>query len=217
MKNLNITITLVMTLVLIGCKNTDNQENKSEIKDSTVAVVEPAIEVVPPMDSAAMAKAWENYMTPSDMHKLIAADEGKWTGEIVSWMAPGAPPTPPSQVSAEVKMILGGRYQESIYKGDMMGMPFEGRGLLAYDNIKKKFINTWIDNMGTGVMVMEGTFEETTKSITLSGEMMDPSKGKEVIVRQVVTLSKKTQTTEMYYLAADGKEFKSMEIKLSKK
>jgi hypothetical protein len=47
-------------------------------------------------------------------------------------------------------MILGGRYQQSMIKGNMMGMPFEGMGLLGYDNAQKLFYSTWVDNMGTG-------------------------------------------------------------------
>jgi hypothetical protein len=35
-------------------------------------------------------------------------------------------------------------------------MPFEGISTLGYDNAKKTFFSTWIDNMGTGMMVMEG-------------------------------------------------------------
>lgn len=29
--------------------------------------------------------------------------------------------------------------------------------LLAYDNARKLFISTWIENVGTGMMVLEGT------------------------------------------------------------
>lgn len=34
-------------------------------------------------------------------------------------------------------MIFGGRYQLSNYKGNFMGMPFEGMSIMGYDNAKK--------------------------------------------------------------------------------
>ena len=55
---------------------------------------------------------------------------------------------------------MGGRYQEGTYSGDMFGMPFEGRGMVAYDNATEEFVSTWIDNMGTGMMVTKGKYDE---------------------------------------------------------
>ena len=53
-------------------------------------------------------------------------------------------------------------------------------GLMAvegYDNVKKKFLASWIDNMGTGIMNLEGTYDAATKSLTYHAEyepMPDP-------------------------------------------
>ncbi len=86
-------------------------------------------------------------------------------------------------------------------------MDFEGHGVTAYDNAKKKFISTWIDNMGTGVMYVEGPYDETTKTISMTGKMMDPSTGKETDVRQVLrSPDDKTQVMELY-CNLNGKEF----------
>lgn len=52
----------------------------------------------------------------------------------------------------------------------MMGMPFEGHGTLAYDNHRKMFVSTWIDNMGSGIMVLEGTYDDASKTLTLMGK-----------------------------------------------
>ncbi len=38
-------------------------------------------------------KAWTDYMTPGDMHKMLAKDDGEWTGEVSMWMEPGKDPT----------------------------------------------------------------------------------------------------------------------------
>ncbi len=162
-------------------------------------------------------KKWMDYMTPSDVHKMIAESDGEWKEEIQSWMAPNTPPTAMVAYCTN-KMIMGGRYQVSTQSGDMGGMPFEGQSLLAYDNIRKIFITTWIDNMGTGIIVMEGTWDEKSKTITFTGKATDPFSGKLLPVRQVFTfVDADTQKMVMYNTTAEGVEFKSLEMTLTRK
>jgi len=154
---------------------------------------------------------WEKYMEVGPMHKMLEASTGEWKAEITFWMEPGTPPQK-STSSCTNSMILGGRYQESKHTGTVMGMPFEGQGLVGFDNIKKVFISTWVDNMGSGVMVAEGPYDEKTKSITMKGSTMDAMTGKEIKTRQVFTfIDEKTEKFEMF-MNQDGKEIKSMEI-----
>ena len=67
----------------------------------------------------------------------------------------GAPPAVSEGVS-EHRWILDGRYVEQVYRGKAMGMPFEGRGFTAYDNVQGKYLGCWMDTMGTGMMFSEG-------------------------------------------------------------
>jgi hypothetical protein len=182
-------------------------------KDTTVTTEAPA----PPPDSAAMMKAWTEYMTPGEPHKVMASQNGKWDGKITMWMTPGAPPSE-SKGTMVNQMIMEGRYQEGKFAGNFNGMPFEGKSIMGYDNIRKVFISTWIDNMGTGVMTTEGPWDPATKTITLSGKMVDPMTGKECQVREVMTfIDDKSSKMEMYNTPAGSKEFKSMEILYTKK
>lgn len=165
-------------------------------------------------DEAGM-KAWQDYMTPGEVHKMLAADDGTWNEDITMWMDPAKPTK--STATAENKMILGGRYQQSTHTGSFNGMPFEGMSLLGYDNAKKVFMSSWIDNMGTGIMNMEGKWDPATKTINFTGKSFDPITGKDMTVREVFTLvDKNTQKMEMY-MTNDGKESKTMEIKLTRK
>jgi len=167
------------------------------------------------MDEASQ-KAWAAYMTPGDVHKMIAKSDGQWKGEVTFWMAPGGQAMT-STATATNTMIMGGRYQQSINKGDMMGMPFEGMGLLGYDNAEKVFNYTWIDNMGTGTMTMKGTWDDATKSVNFTGTSVDPISGKEVQVREIFTITDDNhQLLQMFAPGPDGKEFKSMEIKFTR-
>lgn len=157
-------------------------------------------------------KKWMDYMTPGDMHKMLATHAGKWNVKTTFWMAPGGEPTV-SEGTSENEMIMGGRYMVSKYKGNMMGMPFEGMAIEAYDNAVKKFMSTWIDNMGTGIMYMTGTWDEAAKQITYTGKTVEPVTGGWIDIREVLRFNADgTTTMEMYGPGADGKEFKTMEI-----
>lgn len=216
MKTSLLTASLFAALLLAGCgekKPGDNTAGETK-KDTTTANKEEAY--VEP-DSATTAKAWMEYATPGDMHKWLADQSGKWSGEIKMWMDPSAPPTITTG-TAEYKMVLDGRYQESIHKSDFNGMPFEGKSTMAYDNSKKIFLSTWIDNMGTGIMMMEGKWDEATKTMTLEGKQVDPVTGKDLDIKEVCKFpDAKTQTMEMFCTGPDGKEMKTMEMTLTKK
>lgn len=167
-------------------------------------------------DSAAMMKAWTEYMTPGPEHQKMAMADGEWTADMTFWEKPDAPPVTSSGAVVN-KMILGGRYAESRFTANMMGMPFEGISTMAYDNARKVFISTWIDNMGTGITIMEGQWNPTTHAMELSGKAVDPVTGKEHPIRQVQTWTDKDHQLLEMFRTMDGKEIKDMEIKLTRK
>jgi len=182
----------ICTFIILGCFTTLNAQTEAEMK------------------------AWTDYMTPGDIHKMIAKSDGDSNADLTMWMAPGAPATKTTGTCTN-SMILGGRYQQSKYAANINGMPFEGVSTLAYDNALKKFINTWIDNMGTGITILEGTWDDATKSLATKGKTIDPITGKEISMREVFKIvDDNTQVLEIYNTAA-GKEYKSMEIKLTRK
>ena len=167
-------------------------------------------------DDAAMMKKWQDYATPGEMQAVLAKSEGNWDADISVWMGPGGEPMK-NMATSEVKMIMGGRYQVANNKGSFGGMPYEGTSIIGYDNAKKIFQSSWIDNMGTGVMTMEGTYDPSTKTLSLTGKGYDPMAGKDMAMKQTFKfVDDKHQVIEMYQIT-DGKEFKAMEMKLTKK
>ncbi|HUR66444.1 MAG TPA: DUF1579 domain-containing protein, partial [Chitinophagaceae bacterium] len=123
-----------------------------------------------------------------------------------------------STVTAVTESIYGGLYSQSKNSGDMMGSPFQGVSTMGYDNLKKEFISTWIDNMGSGIMTMTGQYDAAAKKLNLSGKMMCMN-GQEGNMREVFTfVDDDHQTLEMYGPdPATGKEYKNMEIKYTRK
>jgi Protein of unknown function (DUF1579) len=171
---------------------------------------------MPPEQKAAM-DAMMKAMTPGDAHKLLNTMAGSWNVKVTMWMAPGAEPTV-SSGTAEIKWILGNRDLEERFHGEFMGMPFIGIGYTGYDNVKKEYWGTWMDNMSTGVMKMTGTTADQGKSWKFTGTNADPVTGKDQVSEERVTIADADHhTMEMYGPGTDGKMFKMMEIAYSRK
>ncbi|RKS96596.1 DUF1579 domain-containing protein [Chryseobacterium defluvii] len=213
MKNLLLAFGTVFLLIACEKGKTDTTKTTDQTDSAT------ANSDWKPVDSATATKAWMDFATPGDMHKMLAKSDGSWTGENTMWMEEGGQPMK-STSQATNKMIYGGRYQMSEHKGDFMGMPFEGMSITGYDNAKKKFVSTWIDNMGTGIMDMEGEWNAANKSIEFKGTMSDPARpGKNCDIREIYTfVDDNTQKLEMFGPGSKtGKEMKTMEIVFTRK
>jgi hypothetical protein len=132
-------------------------------------------------------------------------------------MYPGAPEQK-STSTAVNKMVLNGLYQQSTHTGNMMGMPFNGMSTVAYDIHRKEFASTWIDNMGSGIMMLKGPWDEATKTVTLKGTMVDPGTKADTDVRETFQIiDDNTQEMKMYVMTPEGKEFNTMNIKYTRK
>lgn len=219
MKRITLTICTI-TLLLSACNNAAKNETT---KDSTATTSDTSAkasteEAWVPVDSATAMKAWMEYATPGESHKLLAKSSGNWSAEITHWMSPDAPPSK-STGSSSNKMVMDGRYQVSTFKAEFMGMPFEGMSTTGYDNAKKKFISTWVDNMGSGITKLEGPWDEATKSMTLTGTVIDPATGKDCEMKEVFKIvDDNTHIMEMYGPdPKTGKQYKGMEIKFTRK
>lgn len=161
-------------------------------------------------------KAMAAYATPGDIHKMLAKSAGTWTCTVTMWMAPGGQPMN-STTEAKNEMILGGRYLQQTNTGSFMGQPFTGVSTTGYDNAKKIFVNTWIDNMGTGIMFLTGTWDASNNTITFTGNMVDPTSGKDILVKETLKIVDDNHEELAMYTTAGGHEFKNMEIKMVRK
>ncbi len=168
------------------------------------------------MDPQAMMEVWKQLATPGEPHKLFATLAGSWTTTTKEWMEPGKPPTE-STGTAEMKMLLDGRFLYQEYNAQMMGQPFSGVGIDAYDNMTKKYMTAWMDTMGTGIFMMEGTASADGKTITLRGSHPEPGGGKMTHRAVWKIVDNDTQTFDMYGAHHGGKEMKVLEITYTRK
>ena|ERR1041385_852892 len=176
-----------------------------------------------PSESDMMAMMME-IAKPGENHKLLQEGVGSWSYAVKWWMSPDAPPSE-SKGTSVARAVMEGRYiitdhtgkmQMPGPDGKMMDTEFKGMAVEGYDNAKKKFVSTWIDNMGTGIMHMEGTYDPATKTLTYTGEyeMMPGTKTK---VRQTIKLTDKNHRLYEFYEDRGGKEVKTMELTYDRK
>lgn len=169
----------------------------------------------PPKDASgaeekAMMAAMARYGQPGEQHRWLQALVGSWTTQTRAWMGPGKPVE--STGSSEIKAILGGRFVEERFSGQFMGKPFEGQGLVGYDLGRQKFVNTWIDNLGTWITTAEGTLDPAGKELTATATGFNPATGKTEPSRWVTRIeSDKRHVFEVYDRMGD-KEVKVMEV-----
>lgn len=150
--------------------------------------------------------------TPGEQHRMLGEMAGTWKVTMRAWMAPGQPAME-SSATSEVTSLLGGRYTQERFAGTFMGAPFEGTGLSGYDNVTKKYVGTWADNMSTGVMMMTGDYDAASKTYNMVGSYNDPVTGGVKSMRlstQVVDANKHVES--FFDMLPGGKEVKIMEL-----
>jgi hypothetical protein len=96
---------------------------------------------------------------PGKEHELLKQMEGTW--DVVMEGGKG---------TMKYKMGLGGLWLISDLDGEFGGMKFSGKGLDTYDPSAKKYRTIWADSMSTAPMIMQGTFDKDSKTMTMTGE-----------------------------------------------
>jgi hypothetical protein len=176
-----------------------------------------------PSESDMMAMMME-MAKPGENHKMLEGTVGSWSYTVKWWMSPDAPPMESTGTSVG-RSVMGGRYvitdhtgkmQMPGSDGKMMDTEFKGMAVEGYDNSKKKFVSSWIDNMGTGIMNMEGTYDPGMKMLTYVGEY-EPMPGMKIKMRETIKVTDKDHRTFEFYEDRGGKEVKTMEMTYTRK
>lgn len=146
--------------------------------------------------SAPVVRA-EEPPKPGPELEVLKKMEGKW--DLV--MKAGGAETKGMLTS---KMGVGGMWLVGDLEGEMFGAKFTGKSLDSYDASKKKYVSIWVDSMGGGSVMTEGTFDKEKKTLTMAGDGpgMD---GKPTKYKSVSTM-KDDDTIEFVMYTGDVKE-----------
>lgn len=170
----------------------------------------------PQPDPAAMPEAMQEAMqemsTTGAEHENLARMIGTWDVASTMWM-PGAEPQR-SSGKATITAVLGGKWFQQDYAGEMMNQPYHGIGLYGYDTWQDHYVATWYDDFSTGLTKMTGSSEDGGKTITYTSEMPHcPMTGGPISFRHVQVQDADDRIVyTMYQTPEGGEEFKSMEL-----
>jgi len=172
----------------------------------------------PTADQQAMMEKMMKAATPGAPHEVLKKMAGEWSCTVKYKMDP-AQDWQQATSTATITALMDGRYIQEVATGEMMGQPFNGMGLYGYDNVLGKYVSSWVDNMGTGIMQSQGTADASGKVINWSGVMSDPMTGKLAKSRMVMTVVDDDHHTFEMYGTPPGakKEMKTMTIEYTRK
>jgi hypothetical protein len=171
-------------------------------------------ETAPGADMAAMEAAMMEAMTPGEQHAFLGRMAGDWTFKSMMWVDPSQPPMT-SQGKSRKSMIMDGRYLQEETSGEMMGQPFHGQGVTAYDKAAGEFVNSWVDTMSTGILVSRGSRDGDT--LTFTGNLVDPMSKQEMDVKLVTRLVDDDHHVFQFFMTPAGApELKAIEIEYTR-
>jgi Protein of unknown function (DUF1579) len=166
-----------------------------------------------------MMEVWMQMATPAAQHKQLMTLAGDYNVSSKFRMEAGGPLTE-SSATCSKKSALGERWLMEHCNGESMaGMPpFEGMGMLGYNNYTKQYEMFWFDNMSTMGFILKGTADPAGKIITVKGTYEDPASKKVKKARWVLTISDENQhKLEIYDTDNRGKEYLGAELNYTRK
>lgn len=192
---------LIVGVLAAGCAN--NSSNNSRHAQQA------------PMDMEAVMQQYMAMNATNEKHTKLAQAVGNWTATSTMWMYPGATPDV-STADVRIESVMDGRYVIEHMEGDMdMGghiMKFRGMNTLGYDTFREKWVNCWIDNFSTGLMVGYGTESADGRTITFYAEVPCPiTMGLRTMKYESIDMGPDRMLFRMYDTTPEGQEFVHME------
>jgi hypothetical protein len=125
-------------------------------------------------------------LQPGPQHELLKALAGQFDGDYEVFTAPEAA-AQRSKGRITNELVYGGRFLRGRFDGVMLGKPFTGENLIGYDNFKKHYVGTWVNDGGTSIVFAEGDADAAGKVITMEYEQQDGPAGTEPVRTRLIT------------------------------
>jgi hypothetical protein len=119
-------------------------------------------------DPAEMLKLFAKYTTLGEEHRLLERFIGEWDAQSSMIMGDQRSTT---KGSATFRWKVEGRWLESEWRGEMMGMPVVSHGWLGYDKFKMSYVMTSITSLDTAMNEAEGDLTPDGKALVMYGTL----------------------------------------------
>ena len=98
-------------------------------------------------------------------------------------------------------------------------MKFEGHGQTGFDTKKGKYVGTWVDSMSKIITMLEGSYDEKTKTLVLYADTENPEDDKPMKMRLETQFKDDGSRVMRQYFQMEGqKDFVPMlEFKYTKR
>ena len=98
---------------------------------------------------------------------------GRWSASVSFY--PNGPNGPKySSKATETNRLLGGLWLLSSFEGKLADMDFASHGQFGFDASRDKYVASWVDNMVETITLMEGTYDQETRTLTFDYENQEP-------------------------------------------
>jgi hypothetical protein len=145
-----------------------------------------------------------------DPLSVLKREVGKWECDVYFYVDPSGKPI--ASKATEVNHMVGDLWLISDFQGEMGGTPFHGSSQMGFDPSSKKYVGSWVDSASPFAMRMEGSFEASTKTLTVLGTGKDPA-GNEMKSKLVSTAKDDDHRSMTMYMSSPGGEWtKFMEV-----
>ena len=174
---MKISLRLIVFPAVILCAAISVTQAQSPQKSATPPSAQPTQEQMEP----AVADAAK----PGPIHAQLMKRAGRYT-TTMTFSAPGSE-LQESAGTATLKPILGGRFLEEENSGESLGQPSAGLRLYGYNNGSKQYEAIWIYNGSTAFLVLDGSSDDSGKTVRYTGAFIGPDGSKQtlrVIVEQ---------------------------------
>jgi hypothetical protein len=153
----------------------------------------------------------QSFPQPGPEHKTLGKLAGTW--DVVMTL----PGNMKAKGTMTCKMECGGLWLVRDIETKFGNIPFHYKGLDGYDPVKKKYVSVQFDSLTTVPTLLEGTYDETTKTITQTGEARDFDGSPETIKSLLKNVDDDHQLVEVFRVFPDGKEVKHLTIEYSRR
>lgn len=137
-------------------------------------------------------------------HAWLARKAGTWDVKCTMNMGPGRPPAQFDAV--DVAEMVGPFWLRGEFKADMFGMRYIGQAMLGFDQLKQRWISTWVHALDSTMTLFEGTRDEATRTLELRGEGLGPLGPGTKFRSTELEISPDHHVFTMYCLLPDGSE-----------
>lgn len=177
----------------------------------------PATSMATKAPPAAQAHASGSASAVDQEHARLATMAGRWDVKQSLWEQSGQAPHV-DHGTAVFSLVLDGRHLRQNLHIDAPAKPFDGLGYVGYDNATGEYYSTWMDVNFPGLIIARGSFDPSTHSYTLKGDMADAAKaGAKIPLREVLHVIDDNHFTYEYYEDHGNGEMLTVRLEYARK